>query len=172
MHESEKWKWSCSVVSSSLRPPGLQPTRLLRPWDFQGKSTGVEALKIWPLSASLISFPDFLLPVPYASIMSPCFQVSLPLSTLFHFPGELLHRAFSLTSQVELAVVIWHPHYICWPYLHVSINSSICIYLFFFLYNPLHQELFVDRVQSYSLHSSALSCTVPCWKITNRHLLH
>ena len=41
MHESEKWKWSRSVVSDSSRPHGLQPTRLLRPWDFPGKSTGV-----------------------------------------------------------------------------------------------------------------------------------
>ena len=41
MRESEKWKWSRSVVSNSLRPHGLQPTRLLRPWDFPGKSTGV-----------------------------------------------------------------------------------------------------------------------------------
>jgi len=38
-HESEKWKWSRSVVSDSSRPHGLQPTRLLRPWDFPGKST-------------------------------------------------------------------------------------------------------------------------------------
>ena len=41
MHESEKWKWSRSVLSNSLRPHGLQPSRLLRPWDFSGKSTGV-----------------------------------------------------------------------------------------------------------------------------------
>ena len=41
MHESEKWKWSRSVVSDSLRPHGPQPTRLLHPWDFPGKSTGV-----------------------------------------------------------------------------------------------------------------------------------
>ena len=41
MHESEKWKWSCSVMSDSLRPYGLQPTRPLHPWDFPGKSTGV-----------------------------------------------------------------------------------------------------------------------------------
>ena len=41
MHESGKWKWSCSVVSDSLRPHGLQPTRLLHPWDFLGNSTGV-----------------------------------------------------------------------------------------------------------------------------------
>ena len=41
MHDSEKWKWSCSVVSNPQRPHGLQPSRLLRPWDFPGKSTGV-----------------------------------------------------------------------------------------------------------------------------------
>ena len=41
MQESEKWKWSHSVLSDSSRPHGLQPTRLLRPWDFPGKSTGV-----------------------------------------------------------------------------------------------------------------------------------
>ena len=41
MHESEKWKWSHSVMSDDLRPHGLQLTRLPRPWDFPGKSTGV-----------------------------------------------------------------------------------------------------------------------------------
>ena len=41
MHESEKWKWRRSVVSDSSQPHGLQPTRLLHPWDFPGKSTGV-----------------------------------------------------------------------------------------------------------------------------------
>ena len=41
MHESEKSKWSRTVVSDSSRLHGLQPTRLLRPWDFPGKSTGV-----------------------------------------------------------------------------------------------------------------------------------
>ena len=40
--ESEKWKWGRSVVSDSSLHHGLQPTRLLRPWDFLGKSTGVE----------------------------------------------------------------------------------------------------------------------------------
>ena len=42
---SNAWKWkvkgSRSVVSDSSQPHGLQPTRLLRPWDFPGKSTGV-----------------------------------------------------------------------------------------------------------------------------------
>ena len=38
---SNAWKWSCSVVSDPQRPQGLQPSRLLHPWDFPGKSTGV-----------------------------------------------------------------------------------------------------------------------------------
>ena len=37
MRESEKWKWSHSVMSNSRQPHGLQPTRLLRPWEFPGK---------------------------------------------------------------------------------------------------------------------------------------
>ena len=41
VHEREKWKWSHSVMSDSSQPHGLQPTRLLRLWDFPGKSTGV-----------------------------------------------------------------------------------------------------------------------------------
>ena len=41
MHESEKWKWSRSVVSDSSRPHRRQPTRLLCPWDSPGKNTGV-----------------------------------------------------------------------------------------------------------------------------------
>ena len=36
-----KWKWSHSVLSNSLQPHGLSPTRLLHPWDFPGKNTGV-----------------------------------------------------------------------------------------------------------------------------------
>ena len=34
--------WDRSVVSDSLRPHGLQPTKLLCPWDFPGNSTGVD----------------------------------------------------------------------------------------------------------------------------------
>ena len=41
MHEREKWKWSRSVVSDPQQPHGLQLSRLLHPWDFPGKSTGV-----------------------------------------------------------------------------------------------------------------------------------
>ena len=36
-----KWNWSHSVSSNSLLPHGLLPARLLHPWDFPGKNTGV-----------------------------------------------------------------------------------------------------------------------------------
>ena len=65
MNESEKWNWSCSVVSDSQRPHGLQPTRLPRPWDSPGKNTGVgchfllqcESEK-WKWSRSVMSDPQ------------------------------------------------------------------------------------------------------------------
>ena len=57
MHESEKWKWSHSVVFDSFRPHGLQPTRLLGPWDFPGKRTGVGAKpSLWPTSVGHFFF--------------------------------------------------------------------------------------------------------------------
>ena len=61
MHESEKWKWSHSVVSNSSRPHGLQPTRLLRSWDFPGRSTGVGChrllhMYIYPTTTEHTSF--------------------------------------------------------------------------------------------------------------------
>ena len=34
----------CSVVSNTLRPHGLQPTRLLCPWSSPGKNIGVSGL--------------------------------------------------------------------------------------------------------------------------------
>ena len=38
---SNAWKWSLSVMFDPQRPHGLPPSRLLHPWDFLGKSTGV-----------------------------------------------------------------------------------------------------------------------------------
>ena len=61
MHESEKWKWSRSVVSDLSLPHRLQPTRLLRPWDSPG-------WKIWsgvPLPSPLTALPAGYSSVPF-----------------------------------------------------------------------------------------------------------
>ena len=99
MHESEKWKGSRSVVSDSQQPHGLQPTRLLRPWDFPGKSAGVgchcllhliprRPLLIFFLCSSWQIYPhcwEFSLefPLPSSNLWNPkdyyCSLVSLKL---------------------------------------------------------------------------------------------
>ena len=63
MQESEKWKWSRSVMSDSSRPHGLQPTRLLCPWDFPGKSTGVGCYCLLCLSKLCLDKSDKRIPL-------------------------------------------------------------------------------------------------------------
>ena len=85
MHESENWKWSRSVVSDSLRPHGLQPKRLLRPWDFPGKSTGVgcQCLLCQPSlsitkSRSLLKLMFITLAMPSNHLILCCPPLLLP----------------------------------------------------------------------------------------------
>ena len=58
-----KRKWSCSVMSDSLRPHGLEPARLLYPWNFLGKGTGVDChfllQGIFPTQGSNPGLPNF-----------------------------------------------------------------------------------------------------------------
>ena len=54
IHESEKWKWSRSVVSDSWWSHG--PTRLLCPWDSPGKSSGVGCHCLLRRQTYLITF--------------------------------------------------------------------------------------------------------------------
>ena len=77
MHESEKWKWSRLVVSDPQRPHGLQPTRLLHPWDLPGKSTGVGCH--W-LGNSKCSYHALLHESDILGVSCPCnLPVILPL---------------------------------------------------------------------------------------------
>ena len=63
MQESEKWKWSRSVMPDPQRPHGLQPTRLPWPWDFPGKNTGVGfhcLLCLFPTTMQLIQNQPYM----------------------------------------------------------------------------------------------------------------
>ena len=85
----------CSVVSDTLRPHGLEPARLLCPWDFPGKNTEVGChfllQGIFPTQR-----------IEPASPASPAFQVdSLPLWQR----GSLPMLLPCLSSSVGLSFV-------------------------------------------------------------------
>ena len=72
IRESEKWKRSRSVVSDSSRPHGLQPTRLLHPWDFPGKSTGVGCYcLLWLLSLLKLISVKLVMPSNHLILCHP-----------------------------------------------------------------------------------------------------
>ena len=107
MQESAKWKWSCSVVSDCVRPHGPQPTRLLHPWDFPGKSTGVGCHSL--LQHRMLGYLqcDFFL-----SLFSPdCLSCSQMLSNfLFYFIHILklfLPRVLEKAMAPHSSTVAW-----------------------------------------------------------------
>ena len=96
-----KWKWSRSVMSDSSWPYGLQPTRLLCPWDFPGKSTGVGChclLRFTWLFFFKYSKASYLLKSLYFSIYgSHChFQLWHSLSIRSYFNIDLLPTKLGL----------------------------------------------------------------------------
>ena len=119
MHESEKWKWSRSVVSNSQRPHGLQPTRLLCPWDFPGKSTGVGChcllllmilvtpKTISPAQSSLLSFKFIYLTAYWTSPLNVLWvlqiQTCLMVESLSSFqmcaPFQMLPISWALPTN-------------------------------------------------------------------------
>ena len=72
--------WSCSVISDSLWSNGLQPTRLLRPWNFPSKSTRVGC-----------HFPLQCMKVKNESEVA---QLSPNLSMDFSLSGSSVHGTF------------------------------------------------------------------------------
>ena len=63
----EKWKWSSSVVSDSLRPHGLQHTRLPHPSSTPGAYSNSCPLSLWchpTISTSLVPFSSCLQSFP------------------------------------------------------------------------------------------------------------
>ena len=104
MHESEKWKWSHSVVSYPQRPHGLQPSRLLHPWDFPGKSTGVGChclLQYSQASLSIISSQSYSNSCPSSWW---CLQ-SFPASGSFPMNQFFTSRSQSVGDSVSASVL-------------------------------------------------------------------
>ena len=97
MHESENWKWSRSVMSDSSRPHGLQPTRLLRPWDFPGKSTGVGCHCPWTARRSNQSI--------LKEISPGCSLEGLMLKLKRQYFGHQMQRADSFEKTLMLGKI-------------------------------------------------------------------
>ena len=57
---SNAWKWKVKVkLLSRVRPYGLQPSRVILPWGFPGKSTGVGChclLRTSPLKRNILQY--------------------------------------------------------------------------------------------------------------------
>ena len=91
-----KWKWSRSVVSDPQWPHGLQPTRLLHPWDFPGKSTAVGSC-----SQTFWSLYPFILPKftedPKEPLSLYLYGIGLPRFTL----SEMKLRDYPKVSVCE-----------------------------------------------------------------------
>ena len=99
MHDSEKSKWSHSVVSDPQWPHGLQLSRLLHPWDFPGKSTGVGCHCLLHHGIPLVGIhryywniiPNFSMFKPLCFIV--VFRCSVMTNSLWHYelhPTRLL----------------------------------------------------------------------------------
>ena len=116
MQESEKWKWSCSVMSDSLRPHGLQPARLLHPWDFPGKSTGVGchiAFSGQPLPSSKKQYrlvakkqtsgPEDLNLIPSITVRTFVFLITIGITIVNHY------RNITYKLKLYIMVHFWEP---------------------------------------------------------------
>ena len=120
-----KWKWSRSVVSDPQRPHGLQPTRLLHPWDFPGKNTAV-GCHLTPLLEHFPKLLNLCYIINRLSKMGPhCFNQSWFCTLL-----ELSLSTFFSSS-------LW-PTGMEAPYLHL-IPSKMCLN-----YSLPSQSLFSD----------------------------
>ena len=134
-------------MSDSVQPHGLQPTRLLRPWDSPGKNTGVGChfllqypytleLTKWLRLAYLTLFTlphlDLLMATP-AKTMAPAPPPGpWPFCFLTNTVSESLHdkQGPSLYGTCECLTLIiskLHSCFLLWPRLTLSYQTNIYV---------------------------------------------
>ena len=114
-HESEKWKWSCSVMSDPQRPHGLQPSRLLHPWDFPGRSTGVGCHSLLRLNSSERTISEWLQWMK-KKILSYAFHLCIPALFLKTIKIQI---SFSNThsNYLKIIIILTLVEELIWTYL-------------------------------------------------------
>ena len=85
-----------SVVSDSVRPHGLQPTRLPRPWDSPGKNTGVGCHFL----------PQYMKVESESEVTQSCPTLSDPMDC--SLPGSSIHGIFQATVLEWGAIAFSH----------------------------------------------------------------
>ena len=109
--------FSHPVVSDSLRPQGLQPTRFLCPWKFSGKTTGVGChllvQEIFPTQGwnpGLLHCRRILYPLSHLGSLILCCSVtlcdpmdsSMPTCPVLHHPLEFVQtHAHWVSSAIQ-----------------------------------------------------------------------
>ena len=109
-------EWSCSVMSDSLQPHGLQPTRFLCPWDSPGKNTGVDChfllQGIFPTQGSNRGLPH-------------CRQTLYPLS----YQGSICNFKSMFTFALILMVWLTSLGMITSRSIHVAANGIVLFFV-------------------------------------------
>ena len=98
---------ACSALSDSVRPHGLQPSRLLCPWNFPGKNTGVGC--------------HFLLQGMFRPGDEPS-SLTPPALAAGSLPPHHLGRPLSVTTSVFISLKVS----ICFSEPRVCVYVSIC----------------------------------------------
>ena len=128
-------------MSDSSRSHGLQPTTLLHPWDFPGKSTGVGCHCLFRMMLAVYNFLRNCQTVfqhGYASLHSHQQYMRVLISS---YPGQNLSLTFFLITAIleDVSLAVWifislmindtGQHFIC-------LLASICL-----LWRTVHSNL-------------------------------
>ena len=139
-------------MSNSVRPHGLQPTRLLHPWDFPGKSTGVGCHCLLHLvwSSSLLISPSVsMLSSSLCASLINYFTLSFPAHTSPLYPE--LSSVFSASSLPPPAAHLVKHHFdLC---LHVHKAS---VYVSVRVFYSSQDTSYIELIQ---LHLNLISST-------------
>ena len=145
MHESEKWKWSRSVLSAPQRPHhGLQPFSLLRPWDFLGSLfTAQRLISRDGGKESLLYFWDRQTVQRSTPLPNPPTALSVDKSFYRQGKGTCAKTVYSALTIILKLVVWWSDqcHSDCFKYSHSSVPGSACSHIAWGQFSELWQHI-------------------------------
>ena len=141
-------------MSNSVRPHGLQPTRLPRPWDSPGKNTGVGC--------------HYLLQCMKVESESEVAQLCLTLSNPMDcsLPGSSIHGIFQATVLEWGAIAFSLPGQ-AYIFIHKLLTldrflTANRMRLFFFFFNIYLSVLDLSCTCRVFVVAHGLSCSMPC----------